>query len=148
MNRRIPIAPCWLALLAACSSSSEEKRSAAERGQQLFESKALSPSRLNDYTCATCHDLTASEPASKKTGAPLSGVTRRPRFWGGQEVELLRAVNACRTYFMSASEPLDPRERDAEDLYALESVRCGPNSYGGRGHERHRLGSAAGARAP
>jgi thiosulfate dehydrogenase len=126
MNRRIPIAPCWLALLAACSSSSEEKRSAAERGQQLFESKALSPSRLNDYTCATCHDLTASEPASKKTGAPLSGVTRRPRFWGGQEVELLRAVNACRTYFMSASEPLDPRERDAEDLYAyLESLEPG-----------------------
>lgn len=112
-------------LALGCGSTGEE-RSAAERGKELFESKALSPSRLNDYTCATCHDEAATEPPSKKSGAPLAGVTKRPAFWGGQEAELLRAVNACRDYFMLASTPLAADEPDARALYAyLESLEPG-----------------------
>jgi thiosulfate dehydrogenase len=84
---------------------------------------------LNDYTCATCHDLTASDPPSKKSGAPLAGATMRPLFWGGQEADLLRAVNACRNYFMLASDPLDAGDSDARDLYAyLESLEPGDDS--------------------
>lgn len=123
MKRLIPFASACLALHLACSSPPEEKRSAIQRGQQLFASKALSASSLNDYTCASCHDLAPLDPPSKKAGAPLAGVTERPSFWGGQEAELLRAVNACRSYFMSASDPLEANTRDARDLYAyLESL--------------------------
>jgi len=120
----------WLlALVAFCSplgigcGSSDQTQSAIERGQELFESQALSPSHLNDYTCATCHDAAAPSPPSKKSGAPLAGVTSRPLFWGGQEADLLRAVNACRDYFMLASSPLAADDRDARALYAyLDSI--------------------------
>jgi cytochrome c2 len=110
--------------LSACSSSSEE--SAVERGRKLFESKALSTSSLNDYSCATCHDVSVGSTASKKTGAQLAGVTLRTEFWGGQEADLLRSINACRNYFMVASEPLTDTDADARSLYAyLESLEPG-----------------------
>ena len=111
-------------LLAACGSSSEP--SEAERGRGLFESKALSSSTLNDFTCQTCHDARATVPASKKPGAALAGVTARALFWGGQENELLRAVNDCRNYFMVDSRPLAATDADARSLYAyLESLGPG-----------------------
>src|SRR5690349_12297847 len=85
-------------LLSACSEAQEQN--AVEQGRQLFESKALSQSGLNDYSCATCHDTVPGTPPSKKSGGALSGVTLRTRFWGGQEADLLGSVNACRNYFM------------------------------------------------
>jgi thiosulfate dehydrogenase len=113
--------------LGACSSSDEQ--SAVERGRELFQTKALSPSGLNDYSCATCHELQASDPPSKKAGAALAGVTRRTHFWGGQEADLLRSVNACRNYFMLASQPLAATDKDARALYAyLESLEPGDDS--------------------
>ncbi|HYP88732.1 MAG TPA: c-type cytochrome [Polyangiaceae bacterium] len=114
------------ALLGGCSAS---EKTAVARGQELFESKALSPSRLNDYTCVSCHDLRASAPPSKKPGAPLAGATLRSRFWGGQEADLLHAINACRGYFMSASQPLTADDTDARALYAyLESLEPGDDA--------------------
>ncbi len=111
-------------LLAACSSDSEP--SAIERGEQLFSSKALSSSILNDYTCASCHDSEYQGPQSKKTGAPLAGVTLRPSFWGGQEAELLRSINDCRNYFMVDNRPLVATDADARSLYAyLQSLEPG-----------------------
>ena len=119
---RFAVAPLLCGLAVACGSGSEPE-SASDRGRVLFESKALSPSHLNDYTCATCHDARTSDPPSKKSGAAMAGVTTRPHFWGGQELDLLRAVNACRDYFMLASEPLGAEDPDARALYAyLESL--------------------------
>jgi thiosulfate dehydrogenase len=110
-------------LLWGCGASEPEK-SAVERGKELFSSKALSASRLNDYTCQSCHDAEASVPPSKKPGAALAGVTQRPAYWGGHELDLLRAVDACRNYFMVDSEPMT--DAQARDLYAyLESLEPG-----------------------
>ncbi|HYQ15629.1 MAG TPA: c-type cytochrome [Polyangiaceae bacterium] len=123
MNHHLTIRALGLlgcALLGGCGSS---ETSAVEQGQKLFETKALSPSTLNDYSCVSCHDVQASNPPSEKPGAPLAGAYLRPSFWGGQEVDLLRAVNACRNYFMAASQPLTAEDRDARALYAyLESL--------------------------
>jgi len=111
-------------LLSACGSSSEP--SAVERGRQLFESKALSQSRLNDYTCASCHDLVASTPPSKKAGGALAGVTLRSTFWNDQEADLLSSINACRNFFMSDNQPLSATDDRARSLYAyLQSLEPG-----------------------
>jgi thiosulfate dehydrogenase len=101
----------------ACSSAPE---SAIERGRALFESKDLSPSRLNLFSCASCHDLTPSADPNGvvKTGAPIAGATLRPTYWGGQENDLLRSINACRNSFMIANVPMTADEADAEALYA------------------------------
>ena len=113
-------------LLHACGSSSEP---AAERGRQLFESKALSQSHLNDYTCGTCHDAQAGARATKKTGGALAGATLRAQFWGGQEPDLLGAINACRNYFMYDNVPLAATEEPARLLYAyLASLEPGDAS--------------------
>lgn len=103
-------------LLSACSSTSEP--SAVAQGQQLFESKALSQSHLNDYTCATCHDTVAGNPPSKKSGGALSGVTLRSTFWGGQVADLLGSINACRNDFMGDNQPLTASDEQARALYA------------------------------
>jgi len=111
-------------LLNACSSTPEQ--SAVDRGQQLFESKALSKSRLNDYTCATCHDIIASTPPSKKAGGALAGATLRSTFWGGQVGDLLGSVNACRSDFMGDTQPLTATDEQARALYAyLASLEPG-----------------------
>src|SRR4051812_39864745 len=119
----------WLcgSLLVACGASPDD--GAAPRGQALFESKALSSSSLNDYTCATCHDLKAQPPPPIKTGAALAGVTLRSSFWGGQENELLRAINDCRNFFMADNLPLLASDQDARALYAyLEGFEPGDDT--------------------
>jgi thiosulfate dehydrogenase len=111
-------------LLSACASTSEP--GAVEQGRQLFESKALSSSRLNDYTCATCHELVASSPPSKKAGGALAGVTLRTTFWNDQEPDLLGSINACRKNFMGDVVPLSATDARARSLYAyLESLEPG-----------------------
>jgi thiosulfate dehydrogenase len=110
--------------LLGCSSPAEQ--SAVDQGHELFDSKALSQSHLNDYTCATCHDTVASDPPSKKTGSALAGVTLRPTFWGAQVADLLGAVNACRANFMGDTQPLSPNDEPARSLYAyLTSLEPG-----------------------
>ncbi|MEI9949063.1 MAG: c-type cytochrome [Pseudomonadota bacterium] len=111
-------------VLSACGSPSEP--SAADQGRQLFESKALSESHLNDYTCATCHDAEAGTPPSKKPGGALAGVTLRTSFWGGQQADLLGSINACRNYFMGDNQPLAASDEQARSLYAyLASLEPG-----------------------
>jgi thiosulfate dehydrogenase len=111
-------------LVGACGATPEQ--SAVDHGRELFESKALSRSNLNDYTCATCHDTEASTPPSKKSGGALSGVTLRSRFWGGQTADLLSSINACRNYFMGDNQPLVATDPHARSLYAyLESLEPG-----------------------
>jgi thiosulfate dehydrogenase len=111
-------------LLSACGSTTEP--SAVDQGRQLFESKALSKSHLNDYTCASCHDTVASTPPSKKAGGALAGVTLRATFWNEQEPDLLGSINACRNNFMADSQPLVASDERARALYAyLESLEPG-----------------------
>lgn len=125
MTARNLLAFALCGALLACSSPPQKTRGAAERGKRLFETKALSTSSLNDFTCANCHDTERNE-LSKSSGAPLAGATLRSLFWGGQEDDLLRSINACRDYFMLASTPLSAEDQDARDLYAyLESLEPG-----------------------
>ena len=109
-----------LSILAsvACSDEAPPAEDRVAAGQALFEARALSDSTLNRYSCATCHDIDAPDPSKKKPGAALAGVTLRPTFWGGQENDLLRSINACRRYFMYASADLRANESSAESLYA------------------------------
>lgn len=110
-------------LLAGCSGDAEP--SLAERGRALFESTKLSSAPNNPFSCATCHAATPSSNFDRlMPGAPLAGVTERPSYWGGQENDLLDAVNACFEQFMQASGPLRASEQRAAELYAfLESLR-------------------------
>lgn len=105
----------WLAAaLAACSSPEPARISAVEQGRAVFEASKAG------FSCATCHDLHAAE--RLLPGAPLAGVTERTSFWGGQENDLLRALNQCRTLFQQAPE-LSREEPEAARLYAyLESL--------------------------
>jgi len=104
------------AALSACGSTANPDEVA--RGRQLFESKALSQSHLNDYSCQTCHDTVESNPPSKKAGGVLAGVTLRTQFWGDQVADLLGSVNACRKDFMSDTQPLAATDGQARALYA------------------------------
>jgi thiosulfate dehydrogenase len=99
-------------------SCAEEQLTSAEYGQDLFTSKKLSTSGLNNYACSTCH-LTVDIAGIVLPGAAMAGVTRRPTFWGGAENDLLRSINACRSYFMVASDPLVADDADAQALYAF-----------------------------
>jgi thiosulfate dehydrogenase len=108
-------------LLAACSGGEPATEGDAERGWELFESGALSDSAANIYRCSTCHEAYPSGGARVYPGAPLAGVTERPSFWGGQENDLLRSLDACRNYFMYASGPLRAESAEARALYAFLS---------------------------
>lgn len=119
---RGPAVLAWALVLAGCPEPEVivEQRTAAEHGEVLFGDPSLSNATSNRLSCAHCHAATA------KPGLPggaLAGVTKRTSFWGGQENTLLRAVNACRYYFMLADEPWEGTEPDAVFLYAyLESL--------------------------
>lgn len=120
----------WLLGAAVCiTGCSAAPESAVEHGRQLFESKTeLSPSSLNAYSCSTCHEA-QPRPGLRLPGAALAGVTLRPSFWGGQENDLLRSINACRNYFMLANVPLEVHDEKAEAVFAyLASLEPGDSA--------------------
>ncbi|HEX2730044.1 MAG TPA: c-type cytochrome [Polyangiaceae bacterium] len=124
MNKPNSKCMAWLIGLVTLLGCSEEPLSEVPHGRRLFTSNSLSPSKLNLYSCASCHDEGNVSGGLRKSGALLGGSISRPTFWGGQENDLLDAVNACRSYFMVAPEPLLPTEPDAIALYAyLASLR-------------------------
>jgi len=112
----------------ACSSGARGT-AGIERGAKLFESRELSDSNANRYTCATCHDAAAgptTPTAPLQPGSVLAGVTRRPSFWGGMEIDLLAALDDCRRLFMNDRDPLSRDDPAAQDLYAyLASLEPG-----------------------
>jgi thiosulfate dehydrogenase len=101
-----------------CTANTDDQRANAARGHELYQSKGLSSSALNLFSCASCHDEKTRDPELIKPGAVLAGVTERPSYWGGQEEDLLHAINDCRAEFMAASAPLGGGEPDADALYA------------------------------
>lgn len=102
-------------LLCGCSGEADiVHESAEERGERLFATEVAG------FSCATCHATGATSPKGRYLpGAPLAGVTTRQSYWGGQEDDLLRAVNNCRSSFQNAPAPLAATEPDAADLYAF-----------------------------
>lgn len=118
-----------LALLAAVGCAEADDITPVERGRELFTTRELSPSNLNNYSCSICHLSSAIDDTRIRPGATLAGSTLRTSFWGGQENDLLRSINACRTYFMVAPEPLTPDDADAQALFAfLKSLEPGDSS--------------------
>jgi thiosulfate dehydrogenase len=117
------------ATFVACASSSAGTPgtgSAAEHGRALFSDPEISTSSTNRFSCATCHDAESTSDV-KKPGGSLAGVVHRPTFWGGQENELLRAVNDCRYTFMGIPRAWTAEDDDARALYAyLASL---PSTY-------------------
>jgi thiosulfate dehydrogenase len=121
-----PLAALLLAASTLACSDDAPPQDRVSQGRSLFEGRSLSESNVNRYSCKTCHDADAADPTKKKPGAALAGVTLRPTFWGGQENDLLRSINACRRYFMFASTDLRADEPNAEALYAyLSSLEPG-----------------------
>ncbi len=133
MTTRLPpmLAAVLLAALLGCTSTTNtepcvETRTVTgvEEGARLFEDPNLSPSLFNDFSCATCH-TTQDTPGRILSGRDLRGVTARPRTWGGNERDLLTAVNFCLVYFMRG-QPFtreDPRGKALwEYLKTLESA--------------------------
>jgi thiosulfate dehydrogenase len=112
-------------LVSGCSGEANVvHESAVERGERLFKAD------VGGLSCATCHAMDTNSLSDRFwPGAPLGGVTTRQSYWGGQEDDLLRAVNDCRAWFQSAPTPLLATDADAVDLYAfLESLSGSPEA--------------------
>jgi thiosulfate dehydrogenase len=117
------------ALFSALSCTSEPatkvvQGTAVEHGEALFHDSSLSKSSLNKYSCATCHEATSGEAGQTiLPGASLAGVLKRPSYWGGQELDLLPAINHCLYYFMLKDDQWTADDSDARAMYAyLESL--------------------------
>lgn len=123
-------APLAALLVSACGGEPEtivEHGTAADHGRALFSDPGVSGTDSNPYSCATCHSATGIEGSDiVLTGGSLNGVLNRPSYWGGQEVDLLRAVNACLYYFMLKEEPWTAQDEEAKAMYAfLSSISPG-----------------------
>ncbi len=102
-----------------------------ERGAALFDDPGLSESSSNAMACSTCHVPGAIPAGRIPVGGSLAGVTQRPSFFGGGELDLRAAINFCLRRFMRAParEPLradDPRGRDL--LSYLETLDGPPDA--------------------
>jgi len=97
-------------------------RTAAERGAQLFADPRTSTYPFNVYACSTCHDSAARGDVIR-AGVPLAGAAVRPTYWGGSEIDLVRAVDHCLELFMLEDAPWTGDEDVAQSLYAyLEAL--------------------------
>lgn len=123
-----------LAATAGCSDGNESpaqivEQSAVEHGAALFDDPGVVKSPFNAYACSTCHEAKPGGTSLILPGAPLEGAVDRPSYWGGSEVELLRAINHCLYFFMLKDEPWTPADTEARAIYAyLESLPGGPSS--------------------
>ncbi|HEY0714495.1 MAG TPA: c-type cytochrome [Polyangia bacterium] len=104
-QRRVPVVVALMAGLAAIvTGACDDEVLDRERGAELFESPALSTSRFNKFSCATCHAKVAGGAAvivgRWDSGYNLDGVTARASWWGGGAVRLLDAINVCVEQFM------------------------------------------------
>jgi thiosulfate dehydrogenase len=115
---------CLLTLtlaLVACKADAEPtvvELPAVEHGRFLFGDPSASPSPQNAFSCASCHRA-AADAADERIlpGAALAGAPERPSYWGGAELELLGAINHCRTLFMAAQKPWTADDEEAKVMY-------------------------------
>ena len=107
-----------------CAAACTRTISGAEAGEDRFNSfDGISPSTINRYSCATCHQVgTTPDPSRLDAGYNLRGAARRTSWWGGQAIRLSDAVDQCLVYFMRG-DPLDRDSEAARELYEyLESI--------------------------
>jgi len=106
-------------VLAGCAQEPQQRVEevlAKDYGKELFNDPKLSETLFNNgFSCATCH-ATSDDDARILPGHNLAGVTQRARLWGGNERELLTAVNFCFRYFMRG-QPLTRDEEKSKALY-------------------------------
>jgi thiosulfate dehydrogenase len=96
------------------------KPSAAEHGAEIFADPGLSAYSFNTLACDTCHEKHSGDGGEHiRPGAALAGAVQRGSYWGGNEIDLLRAVNDCLRYFMLQDEPWTGKEPEAEAIYAF-----------------------------
>lgn len=121
--------------LAACTAEPTivvQHGDAVDHGRALFRDASIAGTSYNSYACSTCHAGDEPEGGASLPGGSLAGVTKRPSYWGGHELDLLRAVDACAYYFMLRDEPWSASDPDARALYAyLDAI----SPEGGRGSE-------------
>lgn len=110
-----PVSFAWALAGSLAGASGCGPVTAAERGAQLFQDPAFSPSPSNVFSCATCHRV--ADGAQRFAGPDLRGVVRRSPLWCGQYGYLLDAVNNCLGAFMRA-EPLSPTDDRGRALLA------------------------------
>lgn len=103
------------------------EETAAQHGEELFHDASIADNSINTYACATCHAATAEEVGNQALpGVPLAGALMRPSYWGGQQLDLLAAINDCGYFFMLKNEPWTKDSVEARALYAyLESLPAG-----------------------
>lgn len=112
------------ALLAGCSGGEPEEKvvhggTAADHGAALFRDPAVAKTSFNAYACSTCHEAKPGDAGSAiLPGAPLAGAPKRPSYWGGEELDLLRAINNCLYYFMLKDSLWTPDDEDARAMFA------------------------------
>ncbi|MBK9263183.1 MAG: c-type cytochrome [Polyangiaceae bacterium] len=120
-------------MVAGCSSEPEIKiveGTAIDHGAALFRDPMASGTKFNAYACSTCHEAEAGDGGDAiLPGAPLAGATIRPSYWGGQQLDLLTAINDCLYYFMLSSAPWTTEDVKARAMYAwLESLPVESNA--------------------
>ena len=119
-----PVSFAWALAGSLAGASGCGPVTAAERGAQLFQDPAFSPSPSNVFSCATCHRV--ADGAQRFAGPDLRGVVRRSPLWCGQYGYLLDAVNNCLGAFMRA-EPLAATDDRGRALLAyLQGLPGGP----------------------
>ncbi len=113
----LPPSPLILAALALVACSPEH-RTYAQYGAQLARSTDVATNRRNAFTCLTCHAERARDAGARiYPGAVLEGAVARPRWWGGEALDLDRAVALCFEHFMGGP-TLDPAGETAQALDA------------------------------
>jgi thiosulfate dehydrogenase len=104
-------------LIAACGDNGKTVP-AVEFGAQIFADPRLGENSANAYSCATCHETTATpDPTRMYPGYTLYDAAFRASWWGGFEPEYLQAVNFCYVSFMGGRAPLAPDDPKAMALY-------------------------------
>jgi thiosulfate dehydrogenase len=127
------VTSAWLVLAAALAlpalSSCTTEKTGAQYGEELFnDPHGLSKSKDNTFSCATCHHVQdPPEDDLRLPGYDLQGVTARERWWGGQEIYLSGAVDACIVNFMRGAN-LDTESDEARALYEYLASITPPGS--------------------
>jgi thiosulfate dehydrogenase len=128
--RIIAALACAAPAALGCTSEPETRvvhGTAVDHGAALFSDPTIARTGFNAYSCATCHEAEAGDAGDAiLPGAPLAGALQRPSYWGGQELDLLRSINACLYFFMLKDAPWTPDDVEARAMYAyLESLPGG-----------------------
>jgi thiosulfate dehydrogenase len=118
------------AVLSGPAACGDREVPAAELGERLFSDPGVSTSRVNRFSCATCHRVAPGGPlvipGSYDSGYNLAGVAGRPTWWGSYATTLLGAMNVCLQEFMGGR-ALSPEEDLARQLGAYLAEQSPPD---------------------